>query len=137
LIWWGILLALSFAAAHALAGEARRQFRPYAWAALVLAVAYVFNFLPFATIPRVMFQYHYFFAFIYSLAFATLAVGILAGWMDPKTKFWHFPSTFSRNLYIGILLVAVAGFLYFLPLSYGLPMTPNQLQGHMWLHTWR
>jgi dolichyl-phosphate-mannose-protein mannosyltransferase len=113
------------------------RLRPYRFGLTLLAAGYLLNFLPFSRIVRVMFLYHYFFALIYSLAFATLILGALADWMQDHPQPWKFPSLASRNFYIGILGLALVGFLYFAPLSYGLPLSPNQLQSHIWIPSWR
>jgi dolichyl-phosphate-mannose-protein mannosyltransferase len=134
-VWWGILV---FILAGTIASSAAmRRLRPYRFALGFLAVGYAMNYLPFSRIVRVMFLYHYLFAFIYSLAFAVIMLGALADWMDDTPKFWQFSTVTSRNLYVGVLLTAVIGFIYFAPLSYGIPLTPGELAAHMWLPTWR
>jgi dolichyl-phosphate-mannose-protein mannosyltransferase len=85
----------------------------------------------------VMFLYHYFFAFIFSLAFAVILLGALADWMEDSPDFWKFSSITSRNLYVAVLTVTAIGFIYFAPLSYGVPLSPSELATHMWLPTWR
>ncbi len=134
-IWWGILLALVVMLMTWLAN--RNSFSRYHAIFLFLIVAYAGNFLPFAQIQRVMFLYHYFFAFIFSLALAVLGTGILAGWMDRDERFWHFPSPESRWLYLGVVIAAIAAFVYFAPLTYGWPLTPSELLQRAWLPTWR
>jgi dolichyl-phosphate-mannose-protein mannosyltransferase len=134
-LWWGILLSVvAIALANA---EARRRLKPYRIALLILATGYVMNFLPFSQIVRVMFLYHYFFALIYSLALVVIAGGALLGWMDDRTPFWQFPNNWSRNLFVGLMVAALVGWLYFAPLSYGWPLSPSDLARHIWLPTWR
>jgi dolichyl-phosphate-mannose-protein mannosyltransferase len=133
-VWWGILMVIIggvLASKPALA-----RLKPYRFALGFLGAGYLMNFLPFSGIVRVMFLYHYFFALIYSLAFAVILLGGLCGWTDDKQP-WHFPSPTSRSLYFGALAAAVAGFLYFAPLSYGTPLSPQQIEQHMWLRSWR
>ena len=135
-VWWGILgviLGGVLASAAAFGRLKRHRF-----ALIFLALGYAMNFLPFSRIVRVMFLYHYFFALIYSLAFAMILLGALSDWMpDGPRPAWSFANPTSRNIYIGILCVAVLCFIYFAPLSYGLPLTPEGLQQHMWLTSWR
>jgi dolichyl-phosphate-mannose--protein O-mannosyl transferase len=84
-----------------------------------------------------MFLYHYFFALIYSLAFAVILLGTLAHWNTDGPHPWKFATANSRYLYLAVLGIAAAGFMYVAPLSYGLPLTPADLANHMWLKTWR
>ncbi len=134
-IWWGILVII--AAGASVSSKSLQRLRPYRFALVFLAIGYAMNFFPFSRIVRVMFLYHYLFAFIYSLAFTVIFLGALADWMDDSMSFWTFSSRTSRNLYIGVLAATVIGFIYFAPLSYGVPLTPGELAGHMWLPTWR
>jgi dolichyl-phosphate-mannose-protein mannosyltransferase len=134
-VWWGILLIIIvgvFASAKAI-----NRLRPFRFALVTIIIGYALNYLPFTRIIRVMFLYHYFFALIYSLAFAVLLLGTLANWTDHDDKFWYFSSYASRNLYVGVLITGLIGFLYFLPLSYGIPISQSNLMHHMWLNTWR
>jgi dolichyl-phosphate-mannose-protein mannosyltransferase len=135
LIWWGILFIGAIIVSQW--DHLRQRLQPYYYGILFLFGAYLINWLPFSQIIRVMFLYHYFYALCFSLALVVLLMGAAAGWMGHDEKFWHFPSIISRNLYIGVLVVALLGFLYFSPLSYGTPLSPAALQQHMWLKTWR
>jgi dolichyl-phosphate-mannose-protein mannosyltransferase len=134
-VWWGIIIVLL---AGAIAStQALKRLKPYRFALTILAIGYCLNFLPFSGIVRVMFLYHYFFALIYSLAFAVILLGAQADWTADGPHPWQFQTKTSRNLYIGVLATALIGFIYFAPLSYGVPLTPAQLAQHMWLKTWR
>ena len=136
LLWWGVLLALLVVAV----GWVWRPeaFRKHWGAFAILGVGWAMNYLPFSTIVRPMFLYHYFFALIYTIAAASLGIGILAGWQDEDEKRpWAFRDGISAALYVGILVVVLFGFLYFLPLTYGLPLTDSGLNARMWLSTWR
>ncbi len=134
-VWWGIL-AIIIAGLLASAKALRRLY-PFRFALIILVTGYALNFLPFSRIVRIMFLYHYFFALIYSLAIAVIMLGALADWnTDGKTP-WKFSNALSRNLYIGILVAASLCFIYFAPLSYGVPLSPAELARHMWLHSWR
>lgn len=135
-VWWGILAVILGGALAST--QALSRLRKYRFAFAFLALAYVVNFLPFSHIVRVMFLYHYFFALIFSLAFAVILLSALADWMEDSPRHpWRFSSPFSKWLYIGVISVAVIGFLYFAPLSYGTPLSPSELNAHMWLKTWR
>jgi dolichyl-phosphate-mannose-protein mannosyltransferase len=135
IIWWGLLLGLVVVAA----GWMRRPelFARHRWAMALLGVGWAANFLPFATIVRPMFLYHYFFAFMFCIAAVSIGLGLLAGWMTDGEKAWQFPSRGSAALYWGILAVALACFLFFAPLSYGLPLSDGGLSARIWLGSWR
>jgi dolichyl-phosphate-mannose-protein mannosyltransferase len=135
IIWWGLLLGLVVVAA----GWMRRPelFARHRWVMALLGVAWAANFLPFAGIVRPMFLYHYFFAFMFCIAAVSIGLGALAGWMTDDEKVWKFPSRGSAALYWGILAVALAGFLFFTPISYGLPLSDGGLSARIWLNSWR
>jgi dolichyl-phosphate-mannose--protein O-mannosyl transferase len=103
----------------------------------LLGVAWVVNYLPFATIQRPLFLYHYFFALMFCIAAVSIGLGLLAGWMTDGENVWQFPSGRSAALYWGILAAAVAGFLFFAPISYGLPLSDGGLAARVWLDSWR
>jgi dolichyl-phosphate-mannose-protein mannosyltransferase len=141
LIWWGLLLAALVVAV----GWLRRPdlFARHRPAMALLCVGWAASVLPFSTIQRPMFLYHYLFAFLFAIAAVSLGIGALAGWIPPEgtderaAGTWTFRSGRSAGLYWGLLAIALAGFLYFAPLSYGLPLTDGSLHQRMWLHTWR
>ncbi len=135
-VWWGILLGLI--AIVAVYARRPRVFKGWHLVLGFLAAGYLLNFLPFIGIHRVMFLYHYFLAFIFSLAFVVIGLGIAAGWMhENPNRPWSFNSRKSAAIYFGILVLAIAGFLYFLPLSYGIPLSPESLDQRQWLDSWR
>jgi dolichyl-phosphate-mannose-protein mannosyltransferase len=135
LIWWGVLVIIFTMLLARI--DRPKLFRSYRFIIPFLVVAYLANFVPFMFIDRVMFLYHYFFAFLFSLAIAVLGLGLMAGWTDRSDQFWHFPSRTSAIIYGSVLLVALAGFLFFAPLSYGWSISPEALQHRIWLPTWR
>ena len=134
-IWWGLLAGVVVVAV----GWLRRPelFVRHRGTMALLTVAWAANFLPFATIVRPMFLYHYFFSLMYCIAAVSIGLGILAGWMTAGEGVWRFPSRRSAALYWGILAVAVAGFLFFAPISYGLPLSDGGLSARIWLDSWR
>jgi dolichyl-phosphate-mannose-protein mannosyltransferase len=131
-IWWGLWIAIVGGLAYAWA--ARRRLQPTTIAALALAgVAYLINLLPFVAVSRVMFLYHYFFSFAFSLIFAIML------WNDLSTdqKGRQLAKLSHRRLFIAILIFVALGFLFFAPLSYGWTLSPAGLQARLWLHSWR
>lgn len=134
-IWWGLLAGV---VAVALGWMRHPElFERHRGVMALLGVAWAANFLPFATIQRPMFLYHYFFSFMFCIAAVSIGLGLLAGWMTDGETLWRFPSRRSAALYWGILVVALAGFLFFAPLSYGLPLSDGGLSARMWLDSWR
>lgn len=131
-IWWGLWVALATGLAIAFSRKAR--LRPETVAALALAgVAYFINLLPFVDITRVMFLYHYFFSFLFSIIFVVMLWNDLA--TDKHGQQLRQPD--HRQIYIGVLAAILLGFVFFAPLSYGWALSPAGLQAHEWLRTWR
>jgi len=90
---------------------------------LVLMIGYIFNLLPYVLITRPAFLYHYFPSFI----FMTLMSGFIL-WFFFKNK---------PVVLVLIFLVIIQSFIYFAPLSYGLPLTDNQFEARMWFNNWK
>jgi dolichyl-phosphate-mannose-protein mannosyltransferase len=134
-IWWGLLVGVIVVAV----GWLRRPelFQRHRGAMALLGVAWAANFLPFATIVRPMFLYHYFFSFLFCIAAVSIGLGLLAGWMTDGERVWRFPSPRSATLYWCVLAVVVVGFLFFAPISYGLPLSNGGLSARIWLDSWR
>jgi dolichyl-phosphate-mannose-protein mannosyltransferase len=134
-IWWGLLAGV----VAVVLGWLRRPelFERYRGTMTLLGIAWAANFLPFATIKRPMFLYHYFFSFMFCIAAVSIGLGLLAGWMMDGETLWRFPSRRSTALYWSILAVVLAGFLFFAPISYGLPLSDGGLSYRIWLESWR
>jgi dolichyl-phosphate-mannose-protein mannosyltransferase len=132
-VWWGVLIAGITGLVYA---RARRiKLRPATVGALsLLGVAYLVNFLPFVGVPRVMFLYHYFFSFIYSVAFVVLLWNDLSADRNGQHQ---LESRASRAIYTVVIATMFVTFVYFIPLTYGTLLTPTGLFNHMWLKSWR
>ena len=74
---------------------------------------------------------------MFCIAAVSIGLGLLAGWMTDGEKVWRFPSRRSAAFYWGILVVGLAGFLFFAPISYGLPLNDSGLSDRVWLDSWR
>jgi dolichyl-phosphate-mannose--protein O-mannosyl transferase len=88
-----------------------------------LVVAYLANLLPFVPIARPMFIYHY----MPALCVALIGLGLLldrcgrdARWLGPL-----------------LIALALAAFVYFAPLTYGLSLSLAEFDARMWLRGWR
>lgn len=132
-VWWGILIAAAGGLAYARLQRIRLRSTTVA-ALSFLGVAYLVNFLPFVGVPRVMFLYHYFFSFIYSLAFVIILWNDLSADRNGKNSLATRP---ARRVYAGVLGLILLTFLYFAPLTYGTLLTTPTLNSHMWLRSWR
>lgn len=132
MVWWGTVLTIIIGGTYARLNAIKLSRRTVS-ALWLTGVAYLANFLPFVGVTRVMFLYHYFFSFIFSIVFAVL----LAGDIVSIRKTERTGRSSARYLFAGALLIIVAGFVYFLPLTYGVPLTPAELQAHVWLRGWR
>lgn len=112
IIWWGstvaVLLSLMYITRH-------RIIR-------ILLGGYLLNLLPFISIKRVMFLYHY----LTGLIFAILILIYLI------EKQEH-----AKKIFIGLAVASVVAFIYFAPLTYGLPLSPKTYEARVWLPSWR
>ncbi len=136
LLWWGILLGAAAILIGCIARPARM--RPVKWPLILLGVGWLANYLPFALIQRPMFLYHYFFALIFSMMFVAVGLGALLKWSHGEgERPFSFGSRWSAIGYWGVLGVLLMSFLYFAPLSYGIPLTADGLASRMWLESWR
>lgn len=84
------------------------------------------NFFPWLVVGRCLFLYHYMPAAIYS--FMALA------WLMDRT--WQSDRWWQKGLVVLGIGMIVAGFLYWLPIYLGLPLTPDQFYQRMWLRSW-
>ncbi len=97
-----------------------------------LLTGYALNFVPFTFITRPMFLYHYLFALLFSIVATCVMLATLFDWQAEK-----YGEKAVRQTFWVLVVIVVLGFLYFVPLSYGWPMTPADLQQKIWLPTWR
>ncbi len=118
LLWWGSTVAILALLGFIASGELRRD-----RIALTLLGAWLLNLLPFVGISRVMFLYHYLAAYV----FALLTLAYLISRLRPRV---------ARRTFVAVGLVALAMFLYFAPLTYGLPLSPRAYENRVWLPTW-
>ena len=95
--------------------------------ALILLGGYTLNLLPFVGIKRVMFLYHY----LTGLIFAILILVYLIERQNDST--WLT----SKKIFIALIISSAVAFLYFAPLSYGLPLSPEAYNSRVWLPSWR
>ena len=133
-VWWGggiavLIAAAMFARQPGRMGGGRDRF------ALAFPLGgFLFNFLPFIAIRRLMFIYHYLFALMFLVMLATLSLGALARWNEPDdAALFRFSSPRSAWLYWGVGAAMLAGFLYFAPFSYGWSLSPSARDARFWI----
>jgi dolichyl-phosphate-mannose-protein mannosyltransferase len=117
-VWWGSTIAVLITLLNILFAGLRTTTR----APLIMAGAWAINLLPFVGISRVMFLYHYFTALIW-------AILMLAYLVDQ--------SKHTRTAVMSISVAALALFIFFAPLSYGLPLTDASYSARVWFSSWR
>ncbi len=93
----------------------------------LLLGGYLFFFAPFAIIPRFLLLYHYLPALTFSIIIFSIFV---SGFLE------KISSKVSNIIFFGILILVFLSFFYFLPLSYGLPLSELAFRARRWLSTW-
>lgn len=118
-VWWGStffgLLALVFWWPRA--SPSKKWLPVWLW---------LISMLPFIFVERTLFLYHYFTALI-------AAVMLAAGWLGDAPQKRRRIKTFT--LYAA-LAAALAGFVYFAPLTYGFYLTEAAFKSRLWLPGW-
>lgn len=89
--------------------------------AIFLLIGYGVNMLPFLSVTRATFLYHY----LPALIFAIPSLVYLVGWVKNWKKFLFF-----------ILVLGIIAFLFFSPLSYGSSLDPEEYEKRIWLKSW-
>jgi len=121
-VWWGSTLGLFLA--FLFWNSSRRGLK------IFLLLGYLLNLLPFAGATRPFFLYHY----LPALLFALMATFFMLGdFMDAsplfqKKKYWAAGA---------LAAVVLAGFLFFAPLSYGLPLSERAYALRVWFAAWQ
>lgn len=122
-IYWLSLLAVLVLFMHTLFRT--RFFQSKRHVILFILFGYCINFLPYVILRRISFTYYY----LAALIFAILALSII------------IDSLKSRRIkiisVITLLILFTLTFLYFAPLTYGFPLSPNSFQNHLWFKTWQ
>ncbi len=90
-----------------------------------ILIAFLSNFLPFILIGRVMFLYHYEAALIISIV-------AIAYYIDLINK-----KTIKIMVTASIIILSLASFLYFSPLTYGTKMSEQGYNSRAWFSSWK
>lgn len=94
----------------------------------ILYAGWFLNFLPFFNVKRVMFLYHYLPALIFSIVITSLF--LFDGKRDLKLY------QYRTAILVLMVILFIAGFWFFMPLSYGLPLTTDQYNLRLWFESW-
>jgi dolichyl-phosphate-mannose--protein O-mannosyl transferase len=89
---------------------------------LLILGGFLLNWLPFISIGRVMFLYHY----MVALIFAILA---LAHIIDENK--------YRNKIFAVLIILNAAAFIFFAPLTYGLPLTESAYNLRAWFPAWK
>ncbi|MFM7427467.1 MAG: phospholipid carrier-dependent glycosyltransferase [Elainella sp.] len=107
---------------HSLANSSALSF----WATAYLLINWGANFLPWVRVTRCLFIYHY----MESLIFAVMLLAlILERWFQSR-------QTWQRTAALFVTGAILLGFLFWMPLFLGLPLSPEELQLRRWLNSW-
>ncbi len=124
-IWWASTVSILYLVFSIMYETLRNSVQKYKipdTRYLILIGGWAINLLPFIGIGRVMFLYHY----LSALIFAILALAYL---IDQSKN--------SRKIWLLLLVISFLSFVYFAPLSYGLPLDATAFQHRLWLTTWQ
>jgi len=115
-IWWLSTMAVIFAIIYSVFNKFQDK------TSNLLLGMYLASFLPFIFIGRVMFLYHYMSALIFAIMLLAYNIS---------------QSSNNKWVYSMLIVVSIITFIYFAPLTYGLPITPNYQAGRLWLTSWQ
>jgi dolichyl-phosphate-mannose--protein O-mannosyl transferase len=93
---------------------------------LYLTTSYAAHLLPWLSISRCAFLYHYMPAYLFS---SIALAWVLAAWLPSKNR----P---LRILSLVVIALSILGFLFWLPFYLGLPISPREWQWHIWSPSW-
>lgn len=91
----------------------------------IIVLGFLMNYVPFAFIGRVMFLYHYQVALVFSIIAIVMALNMLKHKSD------------KNKMIISVSILSFVLFIYFSPLTYGLPISKDTLESMMWIKSWR
>jgi len=96
------------------------------WFMSYVAISFVAHWLPWSISKRCIFLYHYMPASVFAFAALALLVSLL----------WRSPLPNIRAIGSAIFITVAIGFLFWLPIYIGLPISSAYLPVLMWLRSW-
>ena len=136
LVWWSSTVAILYVVwlfTQGLWSALRRSIQqsPVVSGTLVILCAgYFLNLLPYMGIKRIMFLYHYLSAFVFAVIIFTYLIDKNFGKAVDTNRRFKFAA-------LGFVVLNIASFLYFAPLTYGLPVENEKYEQRVWLKSWR
>jgi len=117
-IWWVAFLSMIFGIVFWRASPPETK--------VFLYTGWLFNFIPFINIKRVMFLYHYFPALIISIVIMSFLL------------FDSFDRIKRYRTIVAVVLISIfiLGFIFFSPLTYGFSLNSEQYNLRLWLKGW-
>lgn len=94
------------------------------WIGLFLMVNYLANLLPWVPVSRCVFLYHYMGASVFA--------SMMLAWFVDR---WFQRREF-RVVAAWIMLIVAGGFIFWMPIYLGLPLTPAEYNLRMWFNSW-
>jgi dolichyl-phosphate-mannose--protein O-mannosyl transferase len=96
------------------------------WFASYVTISFAGHWLPWSLSKRCIFLYHYMPASVFAFAALALLVSVM----------WRSPLQEIRTLGSGIVGIIAISFIFWLPISIGLPISSGYLPVLMWLPSW-
>ncbi len=96
------------------------------WIAIYLVLNWLANLLPWVTVTRCTFLYHYMGASV----FALLAIARLVD------QWLHSYRREFRAMGVTVIFLILLAFVFWMPIYLGLPLSPEALSRRMWLRSW-
>jgi dolichyl-phosphate-mannose-protein mannosyltransferase len=138
LVWWGSTAALVIHTAMLVYYQVRmrrgirewvkKDWEKFEFFGHSLLLGWVFHFLPFYIMGRVLYFHHYFPA----LYFAIINMGVVIDFTLAKLN-----KSSQKQVVFLIMLVVLLIFWYFSPLTYGYSKPSIDLKGRKWISGWR
>lgn len=98
----------------------------YGWTAFYLVANWGANLLPWVSVTRCVFIYHY----MESLLFSFMALALLVD------RWLYSPQNWQRSTGITIVFLILIAFVFWLPMYLGLPLTAQGLELRRWFGSW-
>ncbi|HXT13987.1 MAG TPA: phospholipid carrier-dependent glycosyltransferase [Gemmatimonadaceae bacterium] len=130
-VWWAGLIAF-FGGVLSYRFQ-RDRWRGREFAFWFLAGGILLNYVPFMAIKRLMYLYHYLFALTLMISFGAYVFGVATRSIDDDGAPWRLGGMRLRTLYGGVVVLALIGFIYYLPLSYGYAMSNAAWNARFWV----
>jgi dolichyl-phosphate-mannose-protein mannosyltransferase len=134
MVWFsaflGIVLSVGLLISRYVYGNPVKDARLFGWIAVFTGL-YVSYMIVMLQIERVMYLYHY----LVPLVFALINLALVFTYIFRAQVLSNHRHTFI-NLGIFVVLV-ITVFAYFSPLTYGIPITPEQFEQRQWFDFWK